>query len=187
MGNCRNLAFVAALAALTSGAAQAAPVQWETSAGGNDHWYEVVFGSFSWDTANTAATSSTHLGETGYLASITSALEQTFINSLNPNNARAWLGGTDAAIEGIWEWTSGEAFAYSNWYSGEPNNYYGEDHLVGWWVGDQWNDWDRSNLSSAYIVEYDVGVAPIPLPAGLPLVLGALGLLGFASRRRKAS
>ena len=30
-------------------------------------------------------------------------------------------------------------------------------------------------------------VAPIPVPAGLPLILGALGALGFVARRRRAA
>ncbi|MEM9497139.1 MAG: VPLPA-CTERM sorting domain-containing protein, partial [Pseudomonadota bacterium] len=31
------------------------------------------------------------------------------------------------------------------------------------------------------------GVAPIPVPAGLPLLLTALGGIGYISRRRKAA
>ena len=33
----------------------------------------------------------------------------------------------------------------------------------------------------------DPGIAPIPLPAGLPLLGGALALLGGLSRRRRAA
>ena len=188
MMNNRKLALATVLAALTAGSVQSAPVQWSAGVGGNDHWYEVVIGRpTTWNFANTSATASTHLGQTGYLASITSALEQTFLNGLNTSSIRAWLGGTDAAVEGTWEWTSGEAFTYSNWYTGEPNNYYNEDYLIGWWNGDTWNDYREVHVAAAYIVEYNPGVAPVPLPAGLPLVLGALGLLGFAGRRRKTS
>ena len=59
--------------------ANAAPVQWSVADGGNDHWYEVVWlgiGQITWNTANSSATSSSHLGQTGYLATITSAAEQ---------------------------------------------------------------------------------------------------------------
>ncbi|WP_456388640.1 lectin-like protein [Profundibacter sp.] len=185
MRNYRNLALATALTALTAGAAQAVPVQWETSAGGNDHWYDVVISFLTFGAANTAATSSSHLGETGYLASITSAGEQSFLNSLNPFNLNSWLGGTDSTTEGTWEWTTGEAFTYTNWYGGEPNDYRsGEDNLVGWWGGDRWNDLNNVAVSTAYVVEYG-NVAPVPLPAGLPLILGALGVLGIVGRRRK--
>ena len=181
--------FAAAALALAAGTAQAAPVQWTAGSGGNGNWYEVIFGtsSLSWSSANALATSSTFLGVNGYLASVTSAAEDAFLNTLNPNNVRAWLGGTDAAVEGVWEWTSGEAFTYTNWAGGEPNNLFNEDYLTGWWNGTNWNDlpdgtWRR--YVTAYVVEYDVSV--VPLPAGMPLILGALGMLGLVGRRRKA-
>lgn len=34
----------------------------------------------------------------------------------------AWIGGTDAAVEGTFTWVTGEALAYTNWRAGEPNN-----------------------------------------------------------------
>ena len=180
-------ALAATALALAAGTAQAAPVQWTAGSGGNDNWYEVIFGtsSLTWSSANALATSSTYLGATGYLASVTSAAEDAFLNTLNPNNVRAWLGGTDAAVEGVWEWTSGEAFTYTNWAGGEPNNLYNEDYLTGWWTGTNWNDLPDGTWRgyvTAYVVEYQVAV--VPLPAGMPLILGALGLLGLVGRRR---
>lgn len=42
--------------------------------------------------------------------------------------------------------------------------------------------------ASAFLkVEYDYTVAPVPLPVAAPMLIAALGLMGFASRRRKAA
>ena len=184
-----KLAAVCAASALLAGAAQGAPVQWNSGAGANGHWYDIVFSALTWGQAEAAAASMTNLGQTGYLATVTSAEEQAFLNALNPNNTGAWLGGTDQNVEGTWEWITGEAWTYNNWYSGEPNDQFGEDYLAGWWSGTTfWNDLPGPNYAGsnirAYIVEYNT--AAVPLPAGLPLLIGALGVLGLAARRRKA-
>lgn len=110
----------------------AAPVQWSSGVGGNDHWYDVITvgSAIKWTDANASATSMTHLGESGYLASITSAAELTFVNALNAalppffgTYVESWFGGTDAASEGTWTWSLGETFVpYTNWNTGEPNN-----------------------------------------------------------------
>lgn len=34
----------------------------------------------------------------------------------------AWLGGTDTAAEGTFQWVTGEPFSFTHWRSGEPNN-----------------------------------------------------------------
>ncbi|MHA6262533.1 lectin-like protein [Arenibacterium sp. CAU 1754] len=180
--------------------ANASPVQWSVADGGNDHWYEVVWlgiGQITWDTANSSATSSSHQGETGYLATITSAAEQAFLNTLNHaftlangHNSyyvTAWLGATDLQQEGSFQWVTGEAFSYSNWNAGEPNDYYGEDYLQGWWSGDKWNDCDGGCGTHKYVVEYNAAPAPVPVPASLPLAAAGLGLMGLFGRRRKAS
>ena len=64
--------------------ALAVPVQWEVSAGGNGHWYEMIFDQQTavWDVAAASAAAQTFDGMTGYLATITSAAEQLFLNSL---------------------------------------------------------------------------------------------------------
>lgn len=32
-----------------------------------------------------------------------------------------WLGASDFAEEGIWQWVTGEAFSFTDWHEGEPN------------------------------------------------------------------
>ena len=33
-----------------------------------------------------------------------------------------WLGGADWFNEGEWRWSSGQAFTFTNWKEGEPND-----------------------------------------------------------------
>ncbi len=72
-------------------------------------------------------------GVNAFLSAETGALDST---------QKWWLGGTDAAVEGTWEWDGGTAWSYSNWQSGEPNNSGGnEDCLQLWRFTDgRWND-----------------------------------------------
>lgn len=171
-------------AATIGAATHAAPVQWA----GNGHWYEYVATPLTWLDARADALSRSHLGMAGYLATITSAAEDAFAYSLLPSATSAWLGGTDGyglSTEGNWIWAdgpeAGQALTYTNWAPGEPNNLNIEDGLSARSTG-QWNDY-LNNRPLGYIVEYSAP-APVPLPAGLPLVLTGLGALAMLRRRK---
>ncbi len=174
--------ILAATAISAGSAASALPVQFA----GNGHWYEVV------------ETQETHFGAFlgamslgGYLVTITDAAEQAFIESTFGNAARYWTGGNDMAVEGDFEWIdgpeAGTPFTYTNWRNGAPqSNYAGQDHVfledgTGEWVDVNGNN---GNHVYAYLVEYTSYIPPVPVPAGLPLAAGALGLLAFAKRRK---
>lgn len=174
----------------------ATPVQWTAAQGGNGHWYEVISSKqeIKWTTAKSLAEASVYDGQSGYLATITSAAEQKSLNRLNKAHASAWLGGTDAASEGTWEWLTGESFGYSNWTKWANNKgRVKKDFLAGWINKNKWKDCRNNTVKCTiytYVVEYDaapVSVSPVPLPAALPLLLIALGGLGFAARRRKST
>jgi cysteine-rich repeat protein len=90
----------------------------------------------------------------GHLASIPDLATDQLLAPLAPSSA--WIGLTDAAIEGTWVWNDGTPFAFTNWNSGEPNNSGNEDcvHLLG---DGRWNDLPCTDASVAYLCE-------VPLP-----------------------
>ncbi|MEM1361823.1 MAG: VPLPA-CTERM sorting domain-containing protein, partial [Pseudomonadota bacterium] len=71
----------------------------------------------------------------------------------------------------------------------EPNNSGGSEHYVhGWFHGGAltWND-IPSSFSSGFVVEFSpsVSIPPVPLPAGLPLILAGLGAFAALRWRQK--
>jgi cysteine-rich repeat protein len=71
------------------------------------------------------------------LAAITSAAEQGIVEPLTTESL--FLGATDSATEGTFEWVTGEAWSFENWNNGEPNDQDGEDCLLMLASG-RWND-----------------------------------------------
>lgn len=192
--------FLTAVSAicLSVGIANATPVQYA----GNGHYYEYISTSVDFAGALSQAGSLTHMGLQGHLATVTSTGEDAFIASLRSGsgiNSAYWLAGSDAVTEGTWQWIAGPETGtvfyqggvcqtYCGWETGEPNQNGAENALHGyiWWNGnDRWNDVDGNGLQFSYVVEYS-GVAPVPLPASLPLLLTAFGgVAALRLRRRK--
>jgi hypothetical protein len=171
---------------LSSASAFAAPVQWV----GNGHWYDFISTSVTAPQAFALAQASTFSGMQGYLATITSAEENLFVAVDIAGGNQAWIGGSDDGDEGNWTWRNGpeigQAFTYTNWAGGEPNNCCGgENYVVTNWGSTTWNDIGPSafpDYTSYYVIEYS---APVPEPETYAMLLAGLGLLGFAAQRRK--
>jgi len=87
----------------------------------------------------------------GHLATITSQEENDFVlNNVLHIAYGCFIGGTDENVEGVWEWITGEAWNYSNWAPGEPNDKNGEDYLMMINVRGRWND--LKNTASTYFI-----------------------------------
>uniref|UniRef100_A0A8C9R5U0 C-type lectin domain-containing protein n=1 Tax=Scleropages formosus TaxID=113540 RepID=A0A8C9R5U0_SCLFO len=62
----------------------------------------------------------------GSLASVHNMNEYRFVQRLTEGSngvmVEAWLGGTDAILEGTWIWIDSTLFDFTFWSPGEPNN-----------------------------------------------------------------
>jgi hypothetical protein len=189
-------------------ASQAAPIQWTTAAGGNGHWYEYksaisIFAPVAFSTALADATSSTHLGQTGYLVTITSQAEQDFIMSSFSflsgfgGVGSFYIGASDDAVEGEWRWLGGPeagtllTSGFTNWLPGRPDNLSpGDDYAAVFFNvqnlnGAGWDDIGGAN-ALGYVIEYNDVPPPngaIPEPSTLGLSLAALAALLYQRRR----
>lgn len=153
---------------------------------GNGHFYKYVNKntSITWDAAKAEAEKSEYFGRKGYLVTITSPEENTFVKE--KTLGIGWLGAKDIERDastpkknGDWRWVTGPEgledggqgkkfyqgygngvdLLYNNWETGEPNDYNRAEfvaHIFG--PGAQagkWNDYSPTNASvTGYIVEY---------------------------------
>ncbi len=90
-----------------------------------------------------------------HLADVTDSTEDAWLTTTAAGFASTywWMGANDISSEGTWTWESGEAWSYTHWCSGEPNNGHGlecvptreEDcGVLGWQSGGCWNDYPCS-------------------------------------------
>lgn len=161
---------------MTPGAGNAAPTfECDTdvpdgfSVGPNGHFYQFVPSTITWNAALSAAATYGAGARTGYLATITSPAEQDFVYSLVGGSDTAWLGGTDAAVEGVWRWAAGPeagqqfsvaggsfAGAFVTWSPSQPDNAGGTEHClhIYRYFGNTWNDVPCNfGPTTGYVVE----------------------------------
>lgn len=117
----------------------------------NGHSYYRSTGSMTWTDARQAC-----INMGGHLVTSTTLAENNFLFNLWPNG---WIGLTDEVSEGTWRWVTGEAYSWSYWNSGEPNNAGNEDYIqfVG---GGRWNDLPNASLPYVLEFEYIVDYTP---------------------------
>ena len=132
-------AALASVTGLTDGAtlsARITPVGWVYNPT-TTHYYKVFTDvPLNWSDASTAALAEIYNGQAGYLATITSAVENSFIETyLLPNTISGpWIGASDAATEDAWLWVTGPE-AGTNFFNGRKNNHNavsGQYHNMHW-------------------------------------------------------
>lgn len=165
----------------------------------NGHSYLVLEGT-TWEEAQAEAAS---LG--GDLVTINDADENQWLvdtfgslpgfpfTSFGPNDAPNeilyWTGINDIAVEGTFEWASGEPVTYTNWAQGEPNNVvegnedWGQLYIVSGsqngsnWIAGEWNDGVSVGLNRRHPKPAIVEIA-IPEPSAFALIATLLAALG---------
>lgn len=156
--------------------------------------YEMVQAvGISWDDANFEAQQRTYHSRHGHLATISSYDEDVFVNKVRTTSfsgsasLEVWLGGWQTlglgSTEG-WHWIHNDGdfpganggAVYTNWRSGEPNDYYGPDSenflSLGLFGEFAWNDEGYPPQMGGYIVEYEGTPVQIDIkPDGYPNVV----------------
>ena len=141
------------------------------------HYYEYIPSlGITWTNANSAASARTYYGLQGYLATLTTQQEADFSGSQAAGTG--WIGGSDSATEGVWQWVTGPDAGTTFWNGGvagsspnfafwntaEPNNQGDEDyaHITHPNVNPNgsWNDLSNTGAANGdyqpqgYVVEY---------------------------------
>ena len=81
-------------------------------------------------------------------------------SSMNLTDTFCWIGLNDIRNEGNFSWIDETYVNYTNWKSGEPNNYMRDEHCVSFHSGEprQWNDaacWSEYTCFICNIPVYD--------------------------------
>jgi hypothetical protein len=119
----------------------------------------------------------------GNLVTINNLAEGTWLQQTFGAGTIYWIGFTDRQNEGNWQWVSGEPVTYTDWSSGQPDNFLallgGEDYAVmNWGTSKKWNDvWPviaRTGIAEKF--------APEPVSA---LLFGTGGVALYIFRKRR--
>lgn len=111
----------------------------------NGHYYQVVTQKANYQQAELQCEL-----KGAHLATITSKEEQDFIYSLT-GKEDVWIGGEYRNSN--WTWVTGEAFAYTNWKSGQPSSPKKEKFLHFWNGKGEWDD--TADKEQAYVMEWE--------------------------------
>jgi len=128
----------------------------------NRHFYRTITTPASATAAQSGAQSYTYKTRPGYLVTIDSAGESTFINNTMVGGSdEFWIGLDDVGTEGTFVWSWGNAPEslnapnWTNWCSGQPDNVGNEDYVLAAWHDNHcWGDLTANALTRGYVVEF---------------------------------
>jgi hypothetical protein len=171
----------------------------------NGHYYEVFRApGITWINAENAALALPLFnGLQGHLATITDSAEDSYVGQAvaAAGAGEFWLGGYQNPGNATtptagWTWVNSEGTfpgvnggtgfdnPYSNWNSGEPNDFYGpgSEQFLGINLGRAggFNDEGYLPLIGGYVVEFDPNTVPGGGLVGVPDVAGTMALLGMS-------
>jgi hypothetical protein len=136
---------------LTSGADQcnASGVEYYNAASGRCYMFNAT--SVDWNTARAGCQTNSWKGD---LAAITTAAEQTFVQTLVATEALgpAWLAGKDDVTEGYFYWATGDPWIYSYLTAGEPGGGENPRDCVIMLQNGYWDD-DQCGGNQHYVCE----------------------------------
>ncbi|MEM9272964.1 MAG: PQQ-dependent sugar dehydrogenase [Cyanobacteria bacterium P01_F01_bin.143] len=103
----------------------------------NGNQYLFTSGALTWEQAQVEAET---LG--GNLVTINDRTEETWLRENFSATENLWMGYNDAAVEGQFEWVSGQSSTYTNWAVGEPNDFNGiqDFGLINFGGAGEWDD-----------------------------------------------
>ncbi|NET58036.1 MAG: CHAT domain-containing protein [Symploca sp. SIO2E6] len=148
------------------------------------NFYELVLEGngqeLSWDQARVAAEERAFLDQPGYLATITSPEENQRLGELGiPADRGAWIGASDAEVEGTWQWETGpeagtvfwqdgNPIGFTSWGIAQPSNDDGVENYAEFvQLDNSWNDLANDSPNPiGYIVEYNNETGSLTLEAG---------------------
>jgi hypothetical protein len=190
----RNIVRFAAVAVLLMSFCGVAFANGEVVGPFNEHYYQLIHvdPGVTWEEAHDLAAAQSAEGLTGYLATITTLEEHTFISTSIPQIAlqTTWLGATDDRFKGFFQWHNGEsdgygvgiAGMYASWSAGQPDGGAAENCLASNGAFASWSDEECGRTLGYVLVEYSApilattycggssGVAPVPDIAAYAIV-----------------